>query len=704
MLFDKFLEYINEVAISRSPTIRKGWKFRIFRWRAHLARINAGENTRMLIIAAFIGIMGGLGAVFFRILIAYVQQLFYRQPFTLAAAQALPWYFKILFPAIGGLIVGPVVYFFAREAKGHGVPEVMEAVALRGGIIRPRVAVIKSLASAVCIGSGGSVGREGPIVQIGSAVGSTVGQILKLPPRKLRTLVGCGAAAGIAGTFNAPLAGVLFALEIILGEFGVTLFSPIVVSSVMATVVTHHFLGNVPAFVIPAYQFVNPLELAPYTILGILGGLISVAFILILYKSEDVFDDLKLPEPIKPMIGGVLIGIIALEFPNIYGVGYESIQLALHNQLPWLILLLLVVMKLLATSLTLGSGGSGGIFAPSLFIGAMTGGALGSFVHSMFPFSTGQPGAYALVGMGAVVAGTTRAPITAILILFELTNNYKIILPLMIACILSTLVSARLKRGTIYTIKLLRRGVNISKGQDVNLLKAISVKDIMSTNIETVPATTKLADVLEEIYNSPYTNFFVIDSNERLMGSIGFDEIRELLRDVDSLEQILLAEDIANFNVPVIHEHDTLDIAMRIFGEVHLDQIPVVTEHDSNRIIGAINRWDVINAYHRELTKSDLTGSMAGTIGEAEHAATARIGTGYGLRKMEVPVSFYGKTIRELDIRATYGVEVILIYRPNVKPEEDNRVAPHPDYEFTAGDVMLVAGKDQALRKLAKRT
>lgn len=686
----------------KEQTIKTRWKIRIARWRVHLVRIRAGEHTRLLVIAAIIGILGGLGAVLFRTLIDLVQQAFYQQPFSLESARSVPWYFKILFPAIGGFIVGPLVYFFAREAKGHGVPEVMEAVALRGGLIRPRVAVVKSLASAICIGSGGSVGREGPIVQIGSAIGSTIGQILKLPPRKLRTMVACGAAAGIAGTFNAPMAGVLFALEIILGEFGVSQFSPIVVSSVIATVVTHHFYGDVPAFIIPGYQFVNPLELGPYIILGIFAGLVSVAFILLLYRSEDLFDTLKFPEPLKPVLGGILIGVIALQFPNIYGVGYETIELALHNQLPWLMLLLLVFAKLIATSLTIGSGGSGGIFAPSLFLGAMAGGALGALVHSIFPNSTAMPGAYALVGMGAVVAGTTRAPITAILILFELTNNYKIILPLMIACILSTLLAARLKHGSIYTIKLLRRGVNLSRGQDINVLRTIKVSDIMSPEAETIAATTKLSDVMEMIYNSPHSNFFVTDKQKGLMGSIGFAEIRELIRDIQSLEQILLAEDIANYNVPSVHKNDQLDMVMSMFGRTHLDEIPVVTPDDDKKIIGTISRWDVIDAYQRELMKCDLTGCVAETIFEADHADTAKIGVGYGLRKIEVPVNFYGKTIREINIRAKYNAEVILIYRPHIEKGADHREVPHPDYKFAPGDMMLVAGKEQALRKLSR--
>ena len=415
-----------------------------------LYRMQLPEHTFMVLIAIIIGIVGGFGAIFFRFAIRFFQGTFYGTwHYSLEYVLKLPWYVKLFAPAIGGLIIGPIVYYFAREAKGHGVPEVMESIVLRGGAIRPRVMIAKITASAICIGSGGSVGREGPIVQIGSAIGSIFGQVLRVTGSHLRTLVACGTAAGIAATFNAPIAGALFAMEVILSDFGFSQFSPIVVSSVAATVVSRHFLGDFPAFVIPHYELVSVFELIPYGILGILSAFVALVFINLLYKTEDLFDTIPIPGFLKPAIGGLAIGAIGIYFPHIFGVGYNTITLALEARLAWYFLLFLVFLKLVATSITIGSGGSGGVFAPSLFLGASLGGLVGTAVHTLIPLHTASSGAYALVGMGAVAAGAMHAPITSILIVFELTNDYRIILPLMTACIISVLITTKLKKDSI---------------------------------------------------------------------------------------------------------------------------------------------------------------------------------------------------------------------------------------------------------------
>ncbi|MBW2619644.1 MAG: chloride channel protein, partial [Deltaproteobacteria bacterium] len=335
---------------------------------------------------------------------------------------------------------------------------------------------VKSLASAISIAIGGSVGREGPIVQIGSAIGSSLGQVFRVSPNRMRVLVGCGAAAGIAATFNAPLAGMIFALEIILGEFAIATFSPIVLSAVMATAISRHYLGDYPAFLVPEYQLVSLWELIFYAILGLAAGVVAVGFTTTLYKFEDLFDLWKRPDYLKPIVAGLAIGLLGLAFPWVLGVGYGGINLALAGQMSWWLLLMLVGVKIVATSMTIGGGMSGGIFAPSLFIGAMLGGAYGQLVHALFPEITASSGAYAIVGMGALVAGTTHGPLTAFLILFEMTGNYKIILPLMSACILATLMASQIKKESIYTLKLIRRGVNIRAGQEVNLLRSLTVE------------------------------------------------------------------------------------------------------------------------------------------------------------------------------------------------------------------------------------
>lgn len=568
--------------------------------------LKANEHTIMAILAVIVGLAGGLGAVGFRHLINFFQTFSYgSSEELLQVVLKLPWHQKIWVPAVGGLVVGPLVYFFAREAKGHGVPEVMEAVALRGGVIRKRIVLIKTLVSAVCIGTGGSVGREGPIVQIGSAVGSSIGQLLKVSGDRMRTLVGCGAAAGIAATFNAPIAGSMFALEVVLGDFGLATFSPIVISSVVATAISRHFLGDVPAFIVPAYDLVSAWELPLYIALGLFCAVVGVAFTRILYFFEDAFDEIKFPEYLKAVIGGLILGAGALLAPEVLGVGYGAIDLALMQRIAWWMMLVLVVCKILATSITIGSGGSGGIFAPSLFMGAMAGGFFGYVVHALFPEVTASPGAYCIVGMGAVVSATTHGPMAAMLILFEMTGDYKIILPLMLSCIIGTITAGQLCRDSIYTLKLSRRGVDIREGKEVSILRSLYVKDVMNSNVETMPEGLSLASMKEIISKSKYNSFPVLDSQKRLCGILSFNDYHEALHDED-LTNLVVAKDLCTSNVVTVSSNDNLYTALEKISRRDFSTLPVVSANDPHDLVGIVTRRDIIGTYEKAVLKKSL--------------------------------------------------------------------------------------------------
>jgi CIC family chloride channel protein len=566
-----------------------------------------GRHLRILLLAIIIGAVGGYGAVLFRYAIKLIQYIFYQhQEDILTFAATVPTYLKVSLPALGGLIVGVLVSFGAPEAKGHGVPEVMEAIALREGRIRKRVALVKILASGICIGSGGSVGREGPIVQIGSSMASTIGQFLNVSRKQLKTLIGCGAAAGIAATFNAPIAGVLFSLEILLGDLGLASFSPVVLSSLLATTISRHYFGDLPSFIIPAYSLQSSWEIFIYPVFGVIAGLVATLFITTLYKCEDIFDRLLIPNFLKPALGGLLLGLLLLRWPQVFGVGYGGINVALNGTMPALLLLVLILVKILATSITLGSGGSGGVFAPSLFIGAMTGGFFGWCAGHFLPGLTAGPGAYALVGMGALVAGTTQAPITAILIIFEMTNDYKIILPLMSSCLISTIVTSVIQHnGSIYTLKLLRRGIDIRGGMEQNILRTLKVRDLMNTKTAKVPETATFPEILAAFKEQDASYLHVINANQELAGIISFRDIRKLLDRKEASEK-LTAGDIDTAETSIVIPSDNIQAALHIMSVRNISQLPVVDPDNRKKLIGILRQKDIIAAYDKALLRQEI--------------------------------------------------------------------------------------------------
>jgi len=567
------------------------------------AWFRSSEMLAGLVLSVVIGIAAGLGAVAFRWLIGAFQSFFIDGG--ASALSFLGHYYIILIPAAGGLIVGPLIYYFAREAKGHGVPEVMEAVALRGGRIRPRVAIIKVLASSVCIGSGGSVGREGPIVQIGSTVGSTIGQWLQLPEETIRVMVACGAAGGIAATFNAPIAGVLFSLEIILGRVVTRRFGYVVVSAVVADFLAQAFLGNARAFVLPEFGIQSGWEFGLYVILGILAGVVAQGFTRTLYWFEDRFDAIKIPEPLKPVLGGLFVGAIALYSLDLLGVGYEGITKALSGELAIGVLLGYLGLKLLATSFTLGSGGSGGVFAPSLFMGAMLGTTVGTFFNSIFPNVTAPAGAYGIVGMAAVFAGAARAPFSAILIIFELTGNYAIILPVMMAVVIATLVSRAISRESIYTLKLLRRGVDLEQEELGDVLRMTTVREAMTRNFPTVPASLPMNQLIRLFERSGHHGFPVLDDEGQLLGIVTETEITRQI-DTAAGEQKKTAGDIAARNPLIAYPDQTLDRLIEQIEESEA-RMPVVSREDGKQLLGVIGRHELISAYRRKAKRAPVT-------------------------------------------------------------------------------------------------
>lgn len=583
------------------------------------------DDTFVLILAALVGLIGGYFAIAFRYLIGYVTILMGMMCeyasigihySALHISKVLPihvskdidsftgsqFIYIFLIPIIGLMLVAFITNVFAKEAKGHGVPEVMSAVTRKGGIIRFRIVVLKMFVSAITIGSGGSVGREGPIVQIGSAIGSSMGQFFKISSSAVTVLVGCGAAAGISATFNAPIAGTLFASEVILRDIRITSVSPILISSLVAASVSRAYYGNTPAFSVSKYELASYGELGLYCGLGLTAGLVAVLFVKVLYKAEDIIDAIKIHWLLKAAMGGMLLGVAGIYYSEIHGVGYGVIERILNNpgQYGIIILSILCILKIVMTSVTIGAGGSGGVFAPSLFMGAALGGLFGICVQEIPYFDIASPGAYALVGMSAVVAGTTHAPIQAILILVEMTGNYEIILPIMISCVISNIVSKKIESGSIYTMKLIRRGESMEIGKDRRILKKLRVADIMVSNCITIQLETPFQEVLRLMRTTNADSFPVLDEDGELVGMVGLQQISKALQNENAQENLLTRDLVSSEQCTLTLNKDLSEVydEMRLGGQGCL---PVVDESDNKKFIGIVTRFHVMSMYNKEL-------------------------------------------------------------------------------------------------------
>lgn len=653
------------------------------------------EHIRLTLLAVLVGFAAGLASVGFKIMIRFFQSQFWRAPDIISAVTSQPWYFTLLIPALGGLIISPIIYYGAREAKGHGVPEIMESLIFQGGRMRNRVVAIKALASSICIGSGGSVGREGPIVQISSSLASSVGKLFRIRERGMRTLVAAGAAAGIGGTFNAPIAGALFAVEILLGEFGVFSFSPIIVASVISTLTSRLIAGDFSAFTVPKYTLISVWEIGPYILLGLVSGLVAILFIKTLYFFEDRFDKVPVHPLIKPVLGGLLIGGIGIGLPQVLGVGYGSIDACLQNQLGFWLAFILIFVKILSTSLTLGSGGSGGVFAPSLFIGAVTGNFLGSIFHNLFPNSISSPGAFSLVGMGAVVAAATHAPITAIIIIFELTNDYKIILPLMLSSIIASFMTAGLHKESIYTMKLKRRGIIFKEGREVNILRSLPVKDFINQDYHVFLNTEHAGNIIDQALSGKHHCYQVIDFDSNYVGCLSLNQLKTSVLQKEIIDSLVIAQDLAVSDIHLDIE-DNLERAMEIFGREDVAEIAVLKD---NKFIGVVKRKDAIEAYNHEIAKKEAASGLVQKLKFTHLTKTIDIGKGYRIMEIEAPPSFWEKSLKGLNLRAFHKIDVLLIKRQN---PPQTITLPSANEIIRKGDTLILAGHADSLNKISK--
>ncbi|WP_406660797.1 chloride channel protein [Methanolobus sp. ZRKC3] len=564
--------------------IKSGFQHYFYQWVQNESIIS---NS----LAVIIGLLTGIAIVIYDHAIEFSNQAFFGN------IEGQPGYYVILLPALGGLLVG-ALFHLSRGTRRYDIEHVIEATTLHGGRISAKNAFMEVLASVISIGSGGSVGKEAPVVLAGSGIGSSIARTLKIHGNRVKILIGCGASGGIAAAFNAPLAGVVFAVEVILGELEAKTFIPIVISAVFATLISNVVFG-VRVIQVSNYELVSPFyESLLYLGLGMLAGVISVVLMRVLHIIHDFFENFKVHPIAKPAIGGLLVGLIGFFYPQVFGVGYHVINDALSNSIPLKVMLILIILKIFAFSFTVGSGGSGGSIVPAMFTGAMLGGAYGSIFHGAFPIITAESGAYALAGMGALLAGTSHAPLAAILILFEITRDYNLILPIMLACVASNVVSSSLNPESIFTEGLKRRGFIIRKGQEIDIMESVLVKDAMRRDVQTVSENKSVKALIALMQTSRHAGFPVLDSNGRLYGIVTLKDLRDKVEH-NQLEKTI--GEIASTDIETAYPDETLNNVLKRLAARDIGRLPVVSRSDERKLLGIITRSDIVKLYDKKV-------------------------------------------------------------------------------------------------------
>jgi len=605
------------------------------------ASFSASRLAVPLSFASVVGAVTGLAVVAFIWLFDRTETFFLGT--VRGSLSAFGGYALMGIPVLGGLLIGLISMVTRISTREQGVPEVLKSLALKGGRMSPVKVLTRTGTAILALGSGFSTGREGPAVYLGAGIGSNIARLFHMSESRMKNLAACGAAAGISAVFNAPITGVMFALEVILKDFGARALSTVVVASVSASIISRIFLGASPAFKVPFYVLRSPWEIFIYMGLGILSAFVAFLFILTMEKSDALFENIRLPDWLKPTLGGLCVGIIALRFPQVMGMGFHAIEATLHGEIAAQILFALIFLKILATSLSLGSGCSGGTFAPTLFVGGALGGTIGHLVQSRMPFPVSSPGAYALVGMASVFAGSFHSPVTAILLVFEMTGDYQIILPLMAAAVISASLAQLIRRESIDTVKFKKQGIDMEHMAGGSFLAAIQVRDAMSRDFVTVPCKMGGKELVERMSKDKDKVFFAVNSRDEVVGVISRSAVQEVL--LDENLQAVIADDMMTPLREFCHTDEPLAEAAHWMKLHRMDYLPVMSPEQPGKISGILRSDDVFRAYtdlavRRDelVSRMEQEGSVAeGTINIRFHITGNSPVSGKLIRELQIP-------------------------------------------------------------------
>ncbi|HEX4440070.1 MAG TPA: chloride channel protein [Thermoanaerobaculia bacterium] len=656
-------------------------------------------NTQFLLLAAAAGICGGLGAIAFRFVTHYLTRLFVGSEDVVRGVEGLEPWLRVLIPTAGGLAGGLVATYFFGEKGPSGISHMIEVVSIGRRTVRVRPSLARAASSVLVISSGGSEGREGPIIQIGAGFASALARWWRVSPERVRILTACGMAAGVAGAYNTPIAATLFVLEVVVGSFSMAIFGPAVVSAVVSTLLVRRVLGDEPVYQVAPFQVESAIEYLPFVVIGLLGGLFSALFVRSLSMGKRLFSLTKLPQWATMAIGGAIVGTIAIFMPQVCGNGFEATDRILHGNPTLVLLLILLLAKTVATSATIGSGGVGGVFTPSLMVGAALGGASAKIVALAFPHLSAPVGGYALLGMGGMMAGVTRAPLLAVIMIFELTQNTAVLLPMMVVSVLAVVSARMLQKESMYVASLRSAGIVWEKTPEATALATLRVGDIMRRDVALIPASTPLPEIVAAFLRSRSLLLYVGDDQGRLLGAVDIHDVKESFPEKE-LAGLVVAADILT-EIPFVTPEESLTTVNEKLWFRDVGQLPVVDSAASRKFLGIVTQRDLLGAFDSEVLKRNRLFTPVRTFGARESGGLEflELPERHRLIELDVPAALEGLTVAEAAPRARFGISVLAVNRMG-RDGVERRFVPGPADRFEHGDVLVVLGTEEAIAKL----
>ena len=659
-------------------------------------------NTQFLLLAAAVGLAGAVGAVGFRVLSVFLTHLLFDAEDIVAGAESLPPILRIFLPAAGGLLGGLIIRMFAARGGSHGISQMIEVVHLGRRAVRLRPSLGRAAASLAVISTGGSEGREGSIIQLGAAFASWLSRLVRVSPERARILAACGMAAGVAGAYNTPIAATLFVLEVVVGSFSMTLFGPAVVSAVTSTVLVRFLLGDEPVYQVAPFRLESVLEFVPFLAIGLLAGVSSALFVRTLRAAKTLFTSSRLSLPVAMGIGGAVVGALGIFWPEVWGNGFGGTDRILRGNPTFPRLAELFVAKIAATSATVGSGGVGGVFTPALMVGASLGGMVAKLTALVFPWIDSPVGGYALLGMGGLLAGVTRAPLLPIIMIFELTQNTAVLLPMMAVSVLAVLSARALQKESLYIENLRSAGIVWEKTPEATALSSLRVSDVMREDVKLVPRDMPLAEIVNAFLHSRSLYLYVGDDEGRLLGVVDLHDIKESLPD-RNISSLVIAADLVT-EIPFVTPSEPLTSVNEKLWFRDLGQLPVVDSAENRRFLGIVTRRDLLGAFDREVLRHNRLVAKVRMFREGgSEMDYFELPEKHRLVQVDVPLAVEGRTVGESGLRTRYGVSVLAVKRLT-KEGLERRFVPAADDRLQHGDVLIVLGTDDAVSRLRAGT